>query len=133
MWGKRRRLLRNGLDDELRNVESEMEAVREDGDLTSSTGCTPRPEMIPVPDSPSLSVQLPTKQPSKPNLHPPDSSSERTCELPQVPRADGAQYEDLSWGQLHDRCSQRGRRKKASKAVLNARLSTMDAAEVKRN
>ena len=102
----------SGLGNELRSfeVESEMEADRDDGNSTWSTGiplsgCRPRPEMIPVPDSPPLSAQLPTQQPSKTNLRSLDSSIYRTCEPSQVPRADGTQYEKLSRGQLHDQCS----------------------------
>ena len=56
----------SGLGDELQNAEaeSEMEMDREDGNSTSSTGipksgCSPQPAVIPVPDSPSLSVRLP--------------------------------------------------------------------------
>ena len=36
-------------------------------------------------------------------------------------------------GQLRDQCSQRGCREKDSKAALNTRSSTMDAAEAERN
>ena len=39
----------------------------------------------------------------------------------------------MTWGQLRDQCSQRGFRKKESKAALKTRLTTMDAAEAKRN
>ena len=39
----------------------------------------------------------------------------------------------MSWRQLHDQCSQRGYRKKESKAVLKTRLHTLDAAGAKRN
>ena len=124
------RLLQNGsgLGDELRNVEveSEMEVDREDGNSTSSTGfleggCSSQPEMIPAPDSPPLSVQLPTQQPSKMNLHPLESSSDRFCEPSQAPQAGWAQYEKSTWGQLRDQCSQRGYQEKESKAASKTR------------
>ena len=49
------------------DVGKDMEVDREDGNPTLCTGAPesgsgPRPEMIPVPDSPSMSVQLPTSR-----------------------------------------------------------------------
>ena len=115
------RLLQNGsgLGDELRNVEmeSEMEADREDGNSTSSTGipesgCRTQPEMAPVTDSPSPSAQLPTRQPCRMTLNPLDSSFDSTREPSQAPRADGGQYEKLTRQHLRDQRSQRRYREK---------------------
>ena len=102
------------------DAEKDMEVDREDGNSTSSTGisrsgCSPQPEMIPVPDSPPLSAQLPTQQPSKMTLRHLESSLDRTCEPSQAPRADGAQYEKLTWGQIHVQRSRREYREKRNR------------------
>ena len=86
---------------------------REDGNSALSTGAPesgsgPRPEMIPVPDSPSLSVLFPTPQDPTVSAQPMGSAFDRTCEPSQVPRADGAQYDEFTWGQLHDQCYRDG-------------------------
>ena len=129
------RLLQNGSGqgDELRNVEveSEIEVGREDGNSSSSTriregGRSPQPEIIPVPDPPSLSVQLPTQQPLKITLHLSDSSFDRTCGPFLDPRADGAQYAKLTWGPSRNQRSRRSYRKKESEAALKTRLITTD-------
>ena len=114
----------SGLGDQLRQVEVEkdMEVDREDGNSTLRTGapesgCGSQPEMIPAPDSPTLSVQLPTQQQSKVTSHPMEPSRARTRAPSQAPRADGTQHEKLSRGQLRDQCSLRGYQKKESKAA----------------
>ena len=93
----------SGLGDQLRQVEVEkdMEVDREDGNSTLRTGapvsgCGPQPEMIPVPDSPTLSVQLPTPQQSTATPQPLEASFEGTCAPSQAPRADGPQNEELT-------------------------------------
>ena len=114
------------------------EVDRKDGNYTSSTVSTEsdsglRPAMIPVPDSPWLSAELLSPHaPSDgyPHLEP---SFHKTCAPPQARRAAGTQYDEMTWGQLRDQCSQRGFRKKESGAVLKTRLTEMDAAEAKRN
>ena len=89
--------------------------------------------MIPVSDSPPLSVQLPSPQvPSEGRQHL-ESSFDEKCAPPQTLRADGAQYEESTWGQLRGQRSQRGFRGEESNAVLTTRLATMEAAEAKRN
>ena len=88
--------------------------------------------MIPVPNSSTLPIQLPIPQDATVSPRPFNPSFVRTCAPSQAPEADGAKYEELTWGQLHDQCSQRGYRKIESEAVLETRLSTMDAAEAKR-
>ena len=120
------------------DVETDLGVDREDGNSTLSTGTPesgsgPLPEMIPVPDSSSLSVQLPTSRDTLDIQQPPEPPFDRTRAPSQAPRADGAQQKEFTRGQLHDQCSQRGYRKKESKAVLNTRLTTMDAAEAKSN
>ena len=97
----RERLRRIGADLESQqrqvDVGGDMEMDREDGSYTSSTGTPesdtgPKPEVIPVPDPPSLSVELPS--PRVPSERPPhsESSFDKTCEPPQAPEAVGAQY-----------------------------------------
>ena len=115
-----------------------MDVDRGDGNSKSSTGIpasrdSPQTAMIPVPDSPPLSAQLPPHQTSTPNLRPSDSAFDRAREPPQAPTVNGAQFGKVSWGQLRDQCSQRGYWKKDSKAVLKTRLPTLGAAEAKRN
>ena len=120
------------------DVGKDMEVGREDGNSSLSTGTPesgsgPRPEMIPVPDSPSLSVQLPTPQGPAVIPQPLEFSFDRTCAPSQVPREDGAQNAELTWGHLRDQCSQRGYWQEESKAVSKTRLPTMDAAEAMLN
>ena len=112
------------------DVEKDMEVDRENASFSSSTG-TPernsgiRPEMVPVPESPSLSIQLPSPQvPSDGHQHL-VSSFDKTCVPSRASWADGTQLAKMTWGQLYDQCSQRGLRK--------TRLATIDAAEAKRN
>ena len=100
---------------------------------TRGSGSGPRPEMIPVPDSPSLSVHLPSPLMASDKPQHLDSPLDRKCAPSRAPRATGAQHEELTREHLHDQCSQRGYREKESKAVLKTRLTTMDAAEAKRN
>ena len=120
------------------DVEKDMDADREDGNYTSSTGTPgsdsgPKPEMVPAPDPPPLSVRfLSPRVPSDTHPHL-ESSFEKTCWPSQAPRAEGAQYDEMTWGQLHDPCSQRGFRKREPKAVLKTRLTAMGAAEAKRS
>ena len=132
-------LSQSGLGDQLRQVDvvTDMEVDREDGNPALSTGapecgCGPQPEMIPVPDSSTLSVQLPTPQQSKVPPQRLESSFDRTCAPSRAPRADGAQYWKLTWGRLHDQCSRQDNRINKSKAVSKTRLSTMGAVEAKR-
>ena len=82
---------------------------------------------IPVPVSP-----VATRRDSLGIPQPLEFSFDRTCAPSDPPRADGAQYEELAWGQLRDQCSQQGYRLQESKAVFKTRLTTMDAAEAKR-
>ena len=101
------------LESQLRQVDvgRDMEAEREDGKCTSSTGATksdsaPQTEKIPAPDSLPLSARLPAPRTSlekHPHL---ESSSDKVCAPSQAPRADGAQYDGLTGGQLHDQRSQ---------------------------
>ena len=60
-----------------------------------------------------------------------ESSFDKACEPSQARSADETRYDEVMWGQLRDQCSQRGFRKKESKAVLETRLTTMSVAEVK--
>ena len=66
------------------DVEKDMDADREDGNYTSSTGTPgsdsgPKPEMVPAPDPPPLSVRfLSPRVPSDTHPHS-ESSFEKTC------------------------------------------------------
>ena len=84
------------------DVEKDMEVEREDGNFTSITGMPgsdpgPQPEMIPAPDSLSLSAQLPSPRTSLEKRQHLESSVDKACAPPQAPRADGAQYDKLTW------------------------------------
>ena len=120
------------------DVERDMELDREDGKSSLSagspeSGSCARPEMVPAPDSPLLSVQLPTSRETLDIPQPLESSFDTKCAASQAPRADGAQYDELTRVHEKDQCSQRGYRKKESKAAWKTRLPTMDAAGAKRN
>ena len=115
-----------------------MQADRGGGNSTPRTGipvsgCSPRPDLIPVPDSPTPSAQSPAEQQSEVNTHPLDPLCDRTYAPSQVPREDGTQYEKLSLGQLRYQYLQRGYWKEGSKSELTTRLPTIDAAEARRN
>ena len=103
---------------------------------TWSTG-TPRcddryhPAAIPAPDSPTVSVDLPSS-PRSPGRRPEwESSSDKECEPFRAPVAGRAQYDQLTWDQLHQQRSQRGFRRKESKEVVKTRLASTDAAEAR--
>ena len=83
------------------DVGKDMEVDRENGNSalrtgTPESGSGPRPEMISVPDSSSPSVQLPTPHDSLEIPQLPEPSFRRTCAPPQAPRANGAQYKELT-------------------------------------
>ena len=61
------------------------------------SGSGPRLEMIPVPDSPSLSVQSPLPRGALDIPQPIESSSGRTCAPSEAPTADGVQFDGLTW------------------------------------
>ena len=120
------------------DVETGVDVGREDGNNASNSGI-PESEsglfrgMVPVPSSPSLAVQLPSPHvPSGKHPHS-ESSFDRARKPSRAPRADGAQFDEMTWDQLPDSCSRRGFRNKESKAALKTRLTTMGAAEEKRN
>ena len=105
------------------DVDAGMDADRADGNRTSRTGTPdnkfgPNPAAVPAPDPTSLSVQLPS--PRGPSGKHQDwvSSHDKKCEPPQAPSVDRAQYDEMTWDQLHDQCSRRGFRRAESKAVL---------------
>ena len=91
------------LDDQLGRIDvvKDMEVGREYGNPTLSTG-TPesgpdaRQEMVPVPDSPLLSVQFSTPQYPAVILQPLESPVDRTSAPSQARRADGARYDELT-------------------------------------
>ena len=105
------------------DVGKDMEVGREDGNSTLSTGTPergsgPRPEMIPIPETPTLSAQLPSPRATLDRRQHPESFFDKTSSPTHAPRADRAQYDELTWGQLRDQRSQRGYMKKESKAFL---------------
>ena len=85
------------------DAEKDMVADREAGNYASGTGTPesdsgPKPEMSPAPDSPFSSAQLPlprVQSDKHPHL---ESSFDKTCEPSQAPRADGAQYDEMTCG-----------------------------------
>ena len=128
------------LGSQLRQVDlgKEMEGDREDGESTQSTGTPesgsgPRPGMIPAPDLASLSAQLPPPRTTLERRQLLESFFDKTCAPSQAPRAEGAQYGEITREQLHEQCPQCGKRKRESKELLKTRLSTMGAAEEKRS
>ena len=116
------------------DMEKDMDVDREDGNFTSRPGTPesdsgPRPDMIPVQDSPSLSAHLPSPQVPAEGRQYLEPSFDKKCAPPQAPRADGAQYDELTRAQLHDQRTRRG----FEDAVLKTRLATMGAAGANRN
>ena len=99
------------------------------GDIGSAS---PSPATVPVPASPSLSIQVPSSPPSSLQLPLANSSfsANRAQSPPTVDTTGDNGY--LTHDKLHDRCRGRGCAKKDSKAVLNSSLATMDAVERKR-
>ena len=107
------------------------------GNLPSGTAApkseaTFPPAAIPAPDSPTLSVQLPSS-PRSPVRRPELASPlGRKCEPSQAPAVGRAQYDQMTWDQLHEQCCQSAFRRKESEGVLETRLASVDAAEAKR-
>ena len=62
-----------------------------------------------------------------------ESSFDRRCAPSRARRADGARYEELTWGQLRDQGYQRDYGEKESEGTMKTRLATADAAKEKRN
>ena len=102
------------------------------GVSTAVTRETPvvSPRLIPVPDSPHLSLQLPP-EPEVDSTGKTSASFDPNCAPSQAPASGSAKYDQLSNGQLHELCRQRGYHKKDTKAVLRTRLEAMDAAAKK--
>ena len=118
------RLGQSGSDlvDQLRQVgvEEDMEVGRDEGNCSLGTGAPEggsdtRPDMKPVPASPPLSAQLPTPRQSAVIPQPAESPRGRKWEPSQVPWKDGAQYEELTWGQIHVQRSRREYREKRNR------------------
>ena len=90
-----------------------MDVDEEDGTDTATTGVPDsylglKPEAIPVPDSHSSSLQLPSSEGSVD--HPPDlgSSCDKIREPSQVPKVNRNQQDEMTWDRLRGECSQRG-------------------------
>ena len=78
------------------DVEKDVEADRGGGNSTPSSGTPegdpgPRPDMIPVPDSPYLSAQLPSPRAPLDWRQHLESSPDKTCAPSRAPRADETQ------------------------------------------
>ena len=89
------------------DVAKDMEVDREAGNSALSSGATEsgsvhRPEMIPAPDSLSLSVQLPSPRGTLDIPQPLESSFQRTCAQSRAPSADGARCDELTLGRPRD-------------------------------
>ena len=93
----------------------------------------PNPAAIPAPDSPSLSEPLPSPRGIS-EEHPDwESPFDKKCEPSRAPIVDRTRHTEMPWDHLHDQCPRRGFSRKESRKVLKTRLTTMDAAEDKRN
>ena len=114
-----------------------MDADEEKGDTTSGTGTPkdgshPPPEAIPSPGFPSLSAKAPSS-PRASMLYPaPESSFGGICGQSQAPFVSRTLYETLTRDQRHERRSQMGYHRKASKEVSETRLASMGVAKAKR-
>ena len=80
------------------------------------------PRLIPVPDSPPLSAQLP------PNPEVLSSPSNRNCAPSHALGAGTTNHDQSSYGQFYELRKQRGYYKQDTKAALRTRLAAMDAA-----
>ena len=85
------------------------------------------PRSIPVPDSPLHSAQTPA-EPALGDAGKTSAFFGRNCILSQSTVRGNANYDQLSYGQLHELCKQRGYHKKDDKAVRRTRLEAMAAA-----
>ena len=116
------------------DVDGNMDVGEDDGIGAPSTwipesGSRRRQGALPAPDSPSLSVRLPAPKGSVGRHPDPGSSFDRLCEPSQALEVNRTLYDEMTWDQLHDKCSQRGFRNKESKAVLKTRLTKMGAGD----
>ena len=85
------------------------------------------PRLIPVPDSPHLSIQLPPDSVVE-DTGKTSASFDRDCAPSQAPVSDNANYAQLPYDELHELWKQRGYHKRDTKVVLRTRLEAMDAA-----
>ena len=85
------------------------------------------PRLIPAPHSPSLSAQLPPEPTLEDTGHT-SESLDRKFVPSRFPVCGSANYDQMSYRQLHKICKQRGYHDKDAKAVHKTRLVAMDAA-----
>ena len=97
---------------EVGSVPSDLADVdQENGSGGKSTDLTREPSvvsplLIAAPDSPPLSAQLPPNS-EVAEKGPASSSLDRNCAPSQAPVAGTADYDELSYGHLHELCTQR--------------------------
>ena len=120
----------------LRDVGNAMDVDGDRVDTTSSMGTAgygPRtyPEVILAPGSPPRSAQV-LPSPRSSMQHPAsEPSPDGNCGQRQFPFVDQTQYEQLTWDQPHEQCSQREYHRKESQEALETRLGFMGAADAK--
>ena len=84
---------------------------------------------VPVPDSPSFSVQVPSSPSFSVQRPEPALSCGRNCAQSPAPIVDRSPSEGLTSDRLHELCSQRGYCRKDSKDVSRTRPAATDAAD----
>ena len=93
---------------------------------------SPVPTVSPIPDSPTLSVQLLSSHPLSVQPPPAAASCEKKRTAPRAPVIDHGKYDHLSYDQLREQCKKRSYKRKDSKVALKTRLASMDVEESKR-
>ena len=114
-----------------------MEVAEDEKDKATSTkipgdNYLSPPEAIPVPPSPSLSLQASSSPSLSVQLPAPHSSFDRNLAQPQALVVDRTPSSGLMWDRLHEICTQKGYRRQDAMEVLKTRHASAGAAEAKR-
>ena len=88
------------------DAEGNMDVDEPDGIGASSTGVPEsdsglKPDVMPAPEPPAPSVQLPSPRGPRERHLDPGSSLDKRREPPQVPQVNRTQYDEMTWDQLH--------------------------------
>ena len=136
MWKRRTPRQRNGIREF--GVKGAGSALREPGGdkvartLFPDADRSGLPRRVPVPDLPSLPVQVPSPPPFSVQFPPQVSSFGRNFESPQAPKLSRTRYERWPYDQVRESRRRRGYRGGNSLGVLKTRIASADAAEDKR-
>ena len=123
----------------LEEVTKKTPDLRDMGQVIGSGGIPPdltreyspaSPRLIPAPDSLHLYVQLPPDSLAG-DKGPVSASFDRKCAASRAPATDTADYDQLSYGELHGLRTQRGYRKKDTKTAPRTRVAAADVAKKK--